>query len=135
MTVEELKAHAEKYSQSYSYDKKYGKKTSPWTTSFDAMASKTVLKRLLSNFGVFSNNRPSTALATALQADQAVVSRDAFTYVDNGGHVQPREEIYIPSETPALEEPTPEIVDIETGEIQEEISVEAGGASNIQAPF
>lgn len=83
MTEDELREHAEKYSQSYAYDLKYGKKSSPWTTHFDAMAKKTVLKRLLSNFGVISIDQQSLALATALQADQAVITEDGFRYIDN----------------------------------------------------
>ena len=83
MTKEELREHAKKYSQSYAYDLKYDKKSSPWTTHFDAMAKKTVLKRLLSNFGVISIDQQSLALATALQADQAVITEDGFRYIDN----------------------------------------------------
>lgn len=83
MTVDELRAHAEKYSQSYAYDIRTGRKSSVWTTNFDAMAKKTVLKRLLSNFGIISIDQQSAALATALQADQAVITEDGFRYVDN----------------------------------------------------
>lgn len=83
MSVEELQAHAEKYSQSYAYDIRSGRKASVWSTNFDAMAKKTVLKKLLSNFGVISIDQQSAALATALQADQAVVTEDGFRYVDN----------------------------------------------------
>jgi len=83
MSEDELREHAEKYSQSYAYDLKYDKKSSPWTTHFDAMAKKTVLKRLLSNFGVISIDQQSLALATALQADQAVITEDGFRYIDN----------------------------------------------------
>ena len=83
MTVDELQAHAEKYSQSYAFDLRTGRKSSVWTTNFDAMAKKTVLKKLLSNFGVISIDQQSAALATALQADQAVVTEDGFRYVDN----------------------------------------------------
>lgn len=83
MSIEELQAHAEKYSQSYAYDVKTGKKSSPWSTHFDAMAKKTVLKRLLSQFGVISIDQQSLALATALKADQAVITEDGFRYMDN----------------------------------------------------
>lgn len=83
MTVEELYAHAEKYSMSYSYDLRSGKKSSVWSTNFDAMARKTVLKRLLSNFGIISIDQQSAALATALQADQAVITEEGFRYIDN----------------------------------------------------
>lgn len=93
MTVAELEAHAEKYSQSYAYDKRSGKKSSPWSTHFDAMARKTVLKRLLNNWGELS-----TELADVIQADQSVVDKNTFEYVDNGGDVQSREEIYVPED-------------------------------------
>ena len=83
MTVEELREHAQKYSQSYAYDLRSGRKTSVWTTNFDAMAKKTVLKKLLNNFGIISIDQQSASLATALQADQAVITEDGFRYVDN----------------------------------------------------
>ena len=83
MTVDELKAHAEKYSQSYGYDIRSSKKTSVWSTNFDAMAKKTELKKLLSNFGIISIDQQSAALATALQADQAVITEEGFRYIDN----------------------------------------------------
>ena len=47
------------------------------------MAKKTVLKKLLSNFGVISIDQQSAALATALQADQAVITEEGFRYIDN----------------------------------------------------
>ena len=83
MTVEELQAHAEKYSMSYAYDVRSGRKSSVWSTNFDAMAKKTVLKKLLSNYGIISIDQQSAALATALQADQAAITEDGFRYVDN----------------------------------------------------
>ena len=83
MTVEEMQLHAHKYSQSYAYDLRSGRKSSVWTTNFDSMAKKTVLKKLLSNFGIISIDQQSAALATALQADQSVITEEGFRYVDN----------------------------------------------------
>ncbi|MBE8954363.1 MAG: recombinase RecT [Quinella sp. 2Q5] len=83
MSVDELKAHAEKYSQSFAYDIRSGRKSSVWSTNFDAMAKKTVLKKLLSNFGIISIDLKSAALAAALQADQAIVTEEGFRYIDN----------------------------------------------------
>ena len=83
MTVNELREHAQKYSQSYAYDLRSGRKNSVWSTNFDAMAKKTVLKKLLNNFGIISIDQQSASLATALQADQAVITEDGFRYVDN----------------------------------------------------
>ena len=56
-TIDEVKAHATKFSQAYR-----GGRNTPWITDFDAMAKKTVLKSLLSKFGPKS-----------LQMQQAVV--------------------------------------------------------------
>ncbi len=108
MTVEELQAHAEKYSQSYAYDIRSGRKSSVWSTNFDAMAKKTVLKKLLSNFGVISIDQQSAALATALQADQAVVTEDGFRYVDNEHgeeKIVPFNEVIDMPDIEALDEP------------------------------
>lgn len=48
MTKDEVIKHAETYSQSYSSN------FSPWKKQFDEMAQKTVLKRLLSKYGVLT---------------------------------------------------------------------------------
>lgn len=108
MTVEELQAHAQKYSQSYAYDLRSGRKSSVWSINFDAMAKKTVLKKLLSNFGVISIDMQSAALATALQVDQTVATEDGFRYADNeqGGEriVQLTDVIEIPDDS-AIEQP------------------------------
>lgn len=47
-TKEKVIAHARRYSQSFS------RQGSPWQTQFDAMALKTVLKNILSKYGVMS---------------------------------------------------------------------------------
>lgn len=104
MTVEELEAHAEKYSQSYRVDKQKGWTTSPWTTNFDAMASKTVLKKLLGTWG-----RLSTEIVEVLQGDQSVVDKNSFTYVDNGGNSQNRGDLYVADDG--------EVIDADTGEV------------------
>lgn len=109
MTVEEIEAHAQKYSQSYAYDLRSNKKSSVWSTNFDAMAKKTVLKSLINRWGVIS----SSALATALQADQSVVTKDTFGYVDNDGRTVQRDDYS------QLDNETVENVDVETGEILE----------------
>jgi recombination protein RecT len=48
MTKPEIEAHAKKYSKSYNSN------YSPWKTEFDAMATKTVLRNLLSHYGFLS---------------------------------------------------------------------------------
>ena len=101
MTLAEIEEHAKKYSQSY------GKSFSPWSTNFDAMASKTVLKKLLNTWGILSAD-----MAEAMQADQSVVDKNTFEYVDNGGNVQNRDNVYVPEDD--------ETIDAETGEVIEE---------------
>lgn len=73
MTIEELKAHGLKYSQTAK--KGFGL----WEDNFEAMAIKTVLKLLLSKYGILSSD-----MQTAIQSDQAVF-RDGgkLEYVDN----------------------------------------------------
>ncbi|MBR0061832.1 MAG: recombinase RecT [Selenomonadaceae bacterium] len=101
MAIADLEQHALTYSQSYAYDKKNGKKSSPWSTNFDAMACKTVLKLLLNKWGILS-----TEMATVIQADQSVVDKNTFTYVDNGDGVQERGGIYTLDIEPNTEEET-----------------------------
>lgn len=107
MSKSEIEEHAEKYSQSYSYDKRSNKNSSPWSTNFDAMASKTVLKKLLNTWGILSSD-----MASAIQGDQSVVDKNTFTYVDNRGDVQARDTIQVLDDG--------DIVDEETGEILQE---------------
>lgn len=104
MTRAEMENHAQKYSQSYSYDLKSGKKSSVWTTNFDAMAKKTVLKLLLSRYAPTSIEMQNSDLTQALQADQAVVTPEGYQYVDNGGTVNLREEEIEEVEEQAAEE-------------------------------
>ena len=47
-TREDMEKHAQKYSKAFSRD------GSPWQTEFDAMAEKTMLRRLLSKYGLLS---------------------------------------------------------------------------------
>lgn len=54
MSKSEVLNHAKKYSQSYKYDLNEGKTSSKWSTDFDAMAKKTVIKLLLSKWGILS---------------------------------------------------------------------------------
>ncbi|KAA8668768.1 recombinase RecT [Clostridium sp. HV4-5-A1G] len=68
MTVEQVEKHAKKYSQSYKSHKDYIVKSSRWTTDFDTMALKTVIKLLLSKYGMLSID-----MQLALETDQALI--------------------------------------------------------------
>ena len=79
MTVSEVKAHAGKYSQTYSSRVDYIRNSSKWTTDFDAMAKKTVLKLLLSKYAPLS-----VEMQNAIQNDQAVIDdQGEAQYADN----------------------------------------------------
>ena len=69
MTKEEAEAHGRKYSKSYS--------KGVWATDFDSMALKTVLKMLLSKFGILS-----IEMQRAITLDQAEVKGDINTIED-----------------------------------------------------
>jgi recombination protein RecT len=68
MTIEEIEAHAKKYSQTY---KKYN--SGLWKDEFSAMAMKTVTKLNLSKNGPLS-----IEMQRAVVADQAVIKSDSF---------------------------------------------------------
>lgn len=73
MTAEETAAHGKKYSASFGFA------TGKWKTDFEAMSMKTVLKMLLSKYGILS-----IEMQTAIQADQAVVTPTGdYVYEDN----------------------------------------------------
>ena len=74
MSIDELNAHANKYSQSAK--KGFG----VWKDNFDAMAQKTVIKLLLSKQAPLSIDMQ---LATAIQADQSVIINGEYRYTDN----------------------------------------------------
>jgi recombination protein RecT len=82
MTVDELKQHGLKYSQTYKNPDT--KKSSKWETDFDAMATKTVIKLLLSKYAPLS-----VEMQNAVIVDQSVVNNaDTLdvTYLDNEDH-------------------------------------------------
>lgn len=115
MTRAEVEAHAKKYSQSYAYDVKNGKKSSVWSTNFDAMAKKTAMKLLLSRYAPTSIEMQQSGITVALQADQAAITQDGeYIYVDNGETFS----------RDSFEEFAPETVDVETEEVKaEEVEV------------
>lgn len=76
---EKMEAHALQYSQGYKTDK--AKKTSYtfWSKDFDNMAKKTMLRQLISKYGIMS-----TELQNAYESDMAIINEDGSkTYVDN----------------------------------------------------
>ena len=81
MSKEDCMKHAQEFSKSY----KYG--GGVWKTNFDAMATKTVLKQLISKYGIMSIDMQGEALATAIESDQAIIGEDGRPrYADNPHH-------------------------------------------------
>lgn len=76
---EKMKAHAVKYSQGFAADLKKGTKWTFWSKDFDGMAYKTMLRQLISKWGIMS-----IEMQTAIDNDMAVINEDGtHTYVDN----------------------------------------------------
>lgn len=79
MSKKEMEAHALRYSQTYRSTNPKTKAASKWTTDFNDMACKTVVKLNL------SKNAPlSVEMQDALKADQSIMfERDKYEYLDN----------------------------------------------------
>ena len=103
---EKMESHALKYSQGYRSDKKNNRAWTFWSKDFDGMACKTMIRQLISKWGIMSID-----LETAIEKDNAAIGMDnsgEFTadFIDN-----------------APEENAP-TVDAATGEIVEEVQAE-----------
>lgn len=97
MSRKAVENHAKKYSQSYRYDLSASKQSSKWSTDFDAMAKKTVIKLLLSKWGILS-----IEMQRAIIDDQKIYDNNGdSSYADNQPDVI---EATDPFATPALED-------------------------------
>lgn len=77
MSADQMEAHGAKYSQSYKADKQYKNTKSLWSTDFETMALKTVLKLNISKWGPMS-----VEMNKAIESDQAVIRDDGVDYID-----------------------------------------------------
>lgn len=84
---EQMEHHALTYSQGYKAKKGY----TFWEKSFDRMAEKTMLKQLLSRWGIMS-----TELMQAIDADETVINEDGTK-----NYVETEEIIDVPEAAPA----------------------------------
>jgi len=74
-----MEEHALKYSQAYAADKRKGTVYTFWAKDFDSMAYKTMLRQLISKWGIMSID-----MMTAFDKDMAVINQDGSSYyVDN----------------------------------------------------
>lgn len=82
-TKEKMKKHAIDYSQAYASDIKKGTSYSFWSKDFNGMAFKTMIRQLISKWGVMS-----IEIQEALTKDMAVVKTDgSYDYVDNKSNI------------------------------------------------
>lgn len=78
-TKEKMQKHAIEYSQAYANDIKKGTSYSFWSRDFNGMAFKTMIRQLISKWGIMSVD-----MQEALTKDMTVVKEDGtYDYVDN----------------------------------------------------
>jgi recombination protein RecT len=95
-----MKAHAEKYSQGYRSDIRNGTGYTFWSKDFDGMAYKTLLRQLISKYGVMS-----IEMETAYKNDMAEVSEAGVSYVDNPLELKEQVEVVANKQTIPTEKP------------------------------
>ena len=113
---EKMVAHAKKFSPGYQRDLEKGSQYTFWSKNFDEMAFKTMLRQLISKWGVMSID-----IVQAVDADMAVIREDGTKeYVEN-------EESFV--DTKAADVETEELVG---GEHQEQ---DTASESDVTASF
>lgn len=107
MTIEEVKAHAQRFSQTFR------KGSGIWKEHFEAMGCKTVLKRLLTKYAPKSIEMQQVAIfdQSVVQGSVENMNEASPVYVDNNDETK--------VEDAKFEEVNEEIVDTSTGEVVE----------------
>lgn len=114
MTHEEMLNYAKRYSKAYRNDLNKHTTYSFWTTSFEDMAKKTMLRQILGKYGLIT-----TELQAAYAHDMAIEREDgSLDYIDNK-----------PDDTEPVVNPfnKEEVIDAEAVELSEEAMNEADG--------
>lgn len=89
-----MEAHALKYSAGYRGDKQKGTAWTFWSKDFDGMAYKTMLRQLISKWGIMSID-----MMNAMDSDMAVINEDGTkNYVETEDDIIEAEATEIPAE-------------------------------------
>lgn len=105
-----MENHAKKYSAGYSRDLQHGTQYTFWSKDFDAMAYKTMLRQLISKWGIMSID-----MQNAIESDMAVINEDGSKdYVDNAENK--------PSESEIIEQPQDVIKDDSQTNTQQDVA-------------
>lgn len=108
---EKMEAHAKQYSKGYANDLKKGTKYTFWSKDFDGMAEKTMIRQLISKWGIMS-----IMMQKAFEGDMGVIGEDGSVhYVDNEHDAKEDAQTDIENET-ATED---FVVDAEVTEVTE----------------
>jgi len=106
-----MEAHATKYSQGYRMDLKKGTSWTFWSKDFDGMAYKTMLRQLISKWGIMS-----IEMEKAYESDMGVIHDDnSVEYVDNAVELEvvPPEELEPKKDTKVEKHEEPKIIEQE----------------------
>ena len=110
---EKMQKHALEYSQAYASDIKKGTNYSFWSKDFDGMAFKTMLRQLISKWGIMSID-----MQEAITKDMSVVKEDGtYDYVDNQPIVSVPTEEAINTETAEATEKATEVKQVNINEL------------------
>lgn len=129
---EQMEEHAKTYSKGYASDLRKHTSYTFWTKNFDAMAKKTLIRQLISKWGIMS-----IEMQKAYEADMGVLDEDGTVrYVDNEHDIvadveaeiseNANQEEFVVSEPNAIEEkPEPKTIADATTEMKEKEPVKA----------
>lgn len=101
MSMEEMEHHANTYSQGYRARKGF----TFWEKNFDEMGKKTIIRQLISKFGIMS-----TEMQIAYERDMAVMREDGtIDYIDNTPEETGKDKFQAPKDEIEVDETTGEV--------------------------
>lgn len=103
---EKMESHAEKYSTGYASDKRNNTSWTFWSKDFDGMACKTMLRQLISKWGIMS-----IEMQRAIESDSGVISENGSVDYIDAPAAEPAEVQAEIVEAPADQEQPPENTD------------------------